>query len=104
VDDDLAKRTNCVDPEVARQMAVGGTKMFGTRLCIATTGYAEPWPEERVDTPYAYYCVTLNGVVVSQGRVDDETGDRTRWEMKEFVAQKALEALLQALRGLPLPQ
>lgn len=39
VDRALAEGTNCVHADVAKQMAIGCQKMFGTDLAIATTGY-----------------------------------------------------------------
>lgn len=54
VDQDLAEKTNCVDEEVARQMALGALNLFKSDYAIATCGYAET-DEGR---PYAYIAVT----------------------------------------------
>ena len=52
-----ARRTNCVSPEVAAQMARGVCALFDSDLGVATTGYAEPSPKNRVVAPFAWWAV-----------------------------------------------
>lgn len=46
VDPDLLARAGAVDPEVARQMAVGVRRLFGAGLGLATTGVAGPTEQD----------------------------------------------------------
>ena len=57
VDRALAEECNCVSNAVAQQMADGASRISGADCVIATTGYAEPWPEGGIDKPYAHYVV-----------------------------------------------
>lgn len=57
VDPDLARRTDCVDEEVSRQMASGALKLFRSDYALATCGYAEPYAERHIDQPFAYYAI-----------------------------------------------
>ena len=38
-------------------MARGVTKMFDTRYGISTSGYATPYPPEKITIPYVWYCI-----------------------------------------------
>lgn len=57
VDRAAAKRVNSVSGDVARQMACGVCRMFGSDLALATTGYAEPSPAEQVSEPFAWWAL-----------------------------------------------
>ena len=52
-----AKKVNCVSAEVALQMARGACRLFGSDLGMATTGYAEPAPEQGVIEPFAWWAL-----------------------------------------------
>ena len=52
-----AWRTNCVSPEVVAQMAKGVCALFDADLGVATTGYAEPSPKNRVAAPFAWWAL-----------------------------------------------
>lgn len=54
-----AEACNCVSEQTAREMAHGVANLFGANIGIATTGYAEPCPEEGVEAPYAWVAVVL---------------------------------------------
>ncbi|MFH1496434.1 MAG: nicotinamide-nucleotide amidohydrolase family protein [Verrucomicrobiota bacterium] len=53
----LAAPVNCVSPAVAVQMARGVAVRFGSDLALATTGYAEPDAEWKVDEPFACWAI-----------------------------------------------
>lgn len=57
VDRAIAQPVNSVSGEVARQMAVGALKLFGSDWAVATTGYAEPALDQGVKEPFAYWAV-----------------------------------------------
>lgn len=53
----LAEPVNCVSPAVAAQMARGAAVRFGSDLAVATTGYAEPDAEWKVEEPFACWAI-----------------------------------------------
>lgn len=57
VDRAAAKRAGCVSAEIAAQMARGAAALFGARLAVSTTGYAEPAPDKGVDVPFAHWAI-----------------------------------------------
>lgn len=59
VDGTHAQQVNCVSMHVACQMAEGVRKMFGADIGVATTGYAEPSPENGVSEPYAELAISI---------------------------------------------
>lgn len=101
VDAESAKAVNGVSPAVAEAMARGVCQLFGSDLGLATTGYAEACPAWQIDQPYAYFALALrqhgvNTTLVS-GRIDGS--GLTRVAMQAFVADTALQALLDYLQS-----
>lgn len=68
IDRAAAARVDCVSAGVARQMAKGACRLFGSDWGIATTGYAEP--NTSTATPYAYWAIARRQRVVAAGRID----------------------------------
>jgi nicotinamide-nucleotide amidase len=100
VDRSEAVATNCVSAKVAEQMARGVCALFGADVGVATTGYAEPSPEQDVRDPFAWWAVCrISGgqPVVTTGRVSFP--GLSRVEVQERVAQVAYDALLESLRA-----
>lgn len=57
---DDAEAMNAVSPAIARQMAAGAMRMFNAQMALATTGYAEPNAEHKIEAPMGYYaCIVL---------------------------------------------
>ena len=83
-----AEAVNCVSSRVAEQMACGVCRLFGSDLGVATTGYAEPYPDRRIEMPFAFWGLArrLPGgdFAVSSGRVDcpglSRSGCRSAWQ------------------------
>ena len=65
VDREHAAAVNCVSERVAREMAVGVSRLFGTDIGLATTGYAESCPQQGIDKPFAWIAISADGVVES---------------------------------------
>ncbi len=63
-----AAPVDCVSGAVARQMAKGACRLFGSDWGLATTGYAEP--NVTTATPYAYWAIARKQRIVASGRVD----------------------------------
>ncbi len=93
VDDILACRTDCVDEEVARQMATGALKLFHSNYALATCGYAE----RKEGKPYAYYAIAQapSGILLS-ARIE-LAGNRIEAQRK--AAQVVLEKFHELLRN-----
>jgi nicotinamide-nucleotide amidase len=104
VNRDEAEAMNAVSPAIARQMAAGAMRMFGAEMAMATTGYAEPDPERKVEVPMGYYvCIVL---VDGQPRVMDGVwkgkANMSRTEAQEAMAKAVVKdgfAFLESLVG-----
>lgn len=100
VDRAAAKRVKSVSAEIAEQMAVGVCELFGSDLGVATTGYAEPAKEDRVDEPFAWWALAHRRgrriVAVRHGRV--ECPDAKRTEVQAIVAETVIAELVEYLR------
>lgn len=89
INESHAKKVNCVSHRVAQEMAIGITKLYGTKFGIATTGYASKYPEQNITEPYAYVAIydkTRN--VVFSTKVNGAELERT--EMQMYVSEAAL--------------
>jgi nicotinamide-nucleotide amidase len=86
VDDALARKTDCVDEEIARQMATGALKLFASDYAIATCGYAET----NESLPYAFYAIAACSGILHSERVNLSG---TRVEAQKQAAQLALNRL-----------
>ena len=101
VDRVVATAVNCVSAEVAEQMAGGAVTMFGSDLAVATTGYAEPAPAQKVAVPFAWWALAWRQpegkMLHRHGRV--ECPGLARVAVQETVATSALAALVDWLRA-----
>lgn len=100
VDRHEAEACACVSPVIARQMALGACRLFGSDVGLATTGYAEPDPAGGVLHPIAYWAIAYRDVVVHEARV--ERPGLGRVAMQEAVAADLLAQLIEVLRSTPL--
>jgi nicotinamide-nucleotide amidase len=100
IDRAAAKKVKCVSAEVAEQMARGACALFGADIAVATTGYAEPSPSDRVAAPFAWWAVARRGrggkFSMRHGRV--ECPGATRTDTQKIVADAALAELVAFLR------
>jgi nicotinamide-nucleotide amidase len=93
VDDALAEKTNCVDEEIARQMALGALRRFHTDYALATCGYAE-----REDGgPYAYVAVARAPAEILLCTRIELSGSRI--EAQREAAERALSKFHELLRN-----
>lgn len=85
VEREVASAVDCVSDEVARQMARGVCKLFGSDIGAATTGYAEPDSARGVKTPYACWALARRegngGWTYRSGRIVCPGLERTRVQM-----------------------
>lgn len=100
-----ASRCDCVSETVALQMARGVAKLFEATIGVATTGYAEPYAEAGVSSPYAWWAIVEqlpNGDVIERtGRVVTPYLDRVA--VQDLVADEVWMALMDFLRGIAGP-
>lgn len=96
VDRATAAAVDCVSAEVARQMAVGACRLFGADLALATTGYAEAYPEQNVTVPHGYYALAhlKNGVATVAREERLEAPGAVRVDAQEYILNAAMAALL----------
>ncbi len=97
-----ARRVDCVSARVAREMALGACRLFGSDLGLATTGYAEPAPARGVTAPFAWWALAHvrrgRTVELRSGRV--ECPDAARVETQAMVAAAVLTELVEYLRQI----
>ncbi len=102
VDRRAAKRVNGVSAEIAEQMALGACRLMGADFGVATTGYAEPSPDEGVTSPFAWWAVARwRGARKPQlwhGRIECPGVKRT--DVQAVVAEAALAEFAAILRAL----
>lgn len=100
VERETAEAVNCVSQEVAEQMAIGACVLFGSKVGLATTGYAEPDEARRVKHPFAWWAVAHDlgdgRTAVVSGMVECPGADRTRAQDTASIA--ALNALARYLQ------
>jgi nicotinamide-nucleotide amidase len=96
-----ARTVNCVSAGVAEQMARGACRLFGADVAAATTGYAEPSAEWRVEAPFAWWALArlqpTGGFAMASGRVDCPGLSRTA--VQERAARAAYDALVGWVRA-----
>ncbi|QWF69680.1 CinA family protein [Methylomonas paludis] len=97
-----AATVNCVSQQVANEMALGACRLFNVDLAIGTTGYAEPSPDNQVETPFAYFGICHREAdkihIVAEQHLIGNGLDRIA--MQTYVASAALQALLVYLQQL----
>lgn len=91
-----AKKVNCVSAGVAEQMARGVCELFGSDVGVATTGYAEPSPADKVSEPFAWWALAHRRgkkfITVRSGRV--ECPGASRIDAQAIVAAAVLAELV----------
>jgi len=96
-----AKSVDCVSQRVAAEMAFGVTKLFGSDLGVATTGYAEPSRAKGIKAPMAWWAICQqmkNGKLrLHSGTVELSGAKRT--EAQEKMAADVLGLLVAYLAG-----
>lgn len=100
VDRASAAAVNCVSAQVAEQMARGTVELFGADIALATTGYAEPSPDNGVAVPFAWWALAHRRAGdwhVQSARL--ECKDAARVQVQAQVTVAAITGLLDYLRA-----
>ena len=96
VDRRAARRVNGVSAVIAEEMARGVCRLFKSDLGVATTGYAEPFADDGVRDPFAWWAVAHRRrgkfVVVRSGRV--ECPGASRVDAQIIVADAVIAELI----------
>ena len=102
VDEPTARALNGVSMDVAEEMARGVCALFGSQIGLATTGYAEPFPERKVSHPFAWWALAHDlgdgRMAVQSGMIEMPGADRAK--AQELAALMSLNALVRYLRTL----
>ena len=97
-----ARAVDCVSQRVVVEMAAGVVKLFNADLGVATTGYAEPAPKQKVKLPQAWWalCHRYRGgaAMILSGFV--EVLDADRITVQTRVAEVVLGELVKYLREI----
>jgi len=101
VDAAHAAKVDSVSARVAEDMALGVAALFGCRLGVATTGYAEPCAALDIAEPFAWVAAARDEKVMSE-RV--EGAGLGRVAMQERAASAALELLSKILHESAQPR
>lgn len=98
VDEEHAREVDCVSQRVADEMAAGCSRLFDADVTLATTGYAEPYPDVGVTEPHAYLAVFVRPMgIVYRERL--ARSDLERVPMQRWIVDRALEALVDCLEA-----
>jgi nicotinamide-nucleotide amidase len=76
-----AQSVNCVSQQVATQMALGVSALYGSDWGIGITGYASPVPESD-NTVFAYYSIVFNNKVKASGKISPRMADPQETQLK----------------------
>jgi nicotinamide-nucleotide amidase len=100
VDREHAASVNCVSLKVAEQMSVGAASLFTSDVAIATTGYAEPAPDQDVKEPYLHYAIfsAPRNEIVVVGTL--ESAEASRQSVQVDLANQVVVELAKSLDAL----
>ncbi|MGH8017044.1 MAG: CinA family protein [Opitutaceae bacterium] len=103
VDGDEAERCEAVSASIARQMAAGACRLFGSDLAVSTTGFAEPRPERGFASPAAFFAIArrhgARAEIVHEGFIERPGAGRIEMQDEVVcVALTALEKIAQTIR------
>ena len=90
VDREHAASCDCVSKKTAMEMADGCLEMFGSDIAIATTGHAEPCPEQGIKTSAAFLCIRFRESLY-EAEVEGPGLDRIAMQL--LVTERALKGL-----------
>ena len=97
-----ARRVNCVSAGIAEQMAKGVCELFKSDVGVATTGFAEPSPDDNAPDPLAWWALAHRRrgktVTVRSGRVECPGASRVDAQM--IVADAVIAELIAFLTAL----
>ncbi len=87
-----AENCNAVDVDIAIQMAKAVSRMFCSTIGLASTGYAAPYPERDVRTPFAYLAIVQRGEVLFADKVVPDS-QNFGLEIQQEYAERILHIL-----------
>ncbi len=93
VDTSEAAAHDCVSLRIAQQMALGACRLFGSDLGLGVTGYAESYPQQNIEEPFALVALARQGQIVRSMRVAGLRRDQ-RSANQQFFAVAAVRMLL----------
>ena len=97
---ELAAPVNCVSKQVALAMAEGASRLFGAEIALATTGYAEPAPAQKITRPFAWIALAraTAGKTRAHARRVNCPATLSRAAVQQHIANAACAMLLDHLR------
>lgn len=92
-----AENCNAVDPEIAIFMAKEVCRLFCSSIGLASTGYAAPYPERNIRTPFAYLAIVHKGEVLFADKVVPEAQSYGLEIQKEY-AERIIHILADRIK------
>lgn len=92
-----AENCNAVDVEIAINMAKEVCRMFCSSIGLASTGYAAPYPERDVHSPFANLAIVQRGEVLFADKVVPDSQNFGLEIQKEY-AEKILHILSEKIK------
>lgn len=65
-----AEACNSVSEAIAQRLSLKIAEKFNAEIGIGITGYGEPLPEENIEAAFAYFAISLNGSIISSGKLE----------------------------------
>ncbi|TXF74924.1 CinA family protein [Chryseobacterium sp.] len=88
-----AENCNSVSKEICEKMAVEVAAKFNAEIGISITGYAQPFPEKKVDDCFAFIAVSKNSEIILSKRIKGAK-DKDIGENQQIYAEKVVKELL----------
>ena len=93
----FAEECNAVSKEIAEKMSLEIAKKFNSEMGISITGYAEPIPEDGIESSFAYISFSKNGEIMHSKRILGKTGASLA-DNQNIFAEKVLVELISILK------
>jgi len=99
VDPIHAESSNCVSEKVSEQMALNSIKLFSSDWAIATTGYAAPVPELKIEKLFVIFSFAFRDEIIKTKTINAPE-NKSLGETQVFYANTILKELKAVFQNL----